>query len=59
MIMAAAAGGFLWLLPDLYLLLRVIGAAGIGAVVFGIAALLLRVDEAVMLPRAVLRRVRS
>jgi putative peptidoglycan lipid II flippase len=56
LIMAAAAGGFLYALPDLVVLFRALGAMGIGALVFGIAALLLDIDEAEMVPRA-LRRV--
>jgi putative peptidoglycan lipid II flippase len=56
LIMAAAAGGFLLVLPDLFVLFRVLGAMLIGAVVFGIAALLLDIDEAEMVPR-LLRRV--
>jgi putative peptidoglycan lipid II flippase len=58
LIMAGATSGFLAALPDLPTLLRVIGSAGVGAVMFGGAALLLRVEQAVLLPRAVLRRVR-
>jgi putative peptidoglycan lipid II flippase len=57
LIMAAAAGGFLYALPDLVLLFRTLGAIGIGAVVFGIAALALDVEEAELI-RRVLRRVR-
>jgi putative peptidoglycan lipid II flippase len=59
LIMAAAAGGFLRLLPDLHVFFRALGALGIGAVVFGIAALLLDVEEAEMVPRLVLRRLRG
>jgi putative peptidoglycan lipid II flippase len=58
LIMAAAAGGFLWALPDLFVLFRALGAMGIGAVVFGIAALALDVEQAEMVPR-LLRRVRA
>ncbi len=57
LIMAAAAGGFLLALPDLVVLFRALGAMGIGALVFGIAALALDVEEAEMV-RRVLRRVR-
>jgi putative peptidoglycan lipid II flippase len=59
LIMAAAAGGFLWLLPELHVLFRALGALGIGAVVFGIAALLLDVEEVEMVPRLILRRLRG
>jgi putative peptidoglycan lipid II flippase len=57
LIMAAAAGGFLYALPDLVLLFRTLGAIGIGAVVFGIAALALDVEEAELI-RRLLRRAR-
>jgi putative peptidoglycan lipid II flippase len=57
LVMAAAAGGFLYALPDLFVLFRALGAIGIGAVVFGIAALALDVEEAELI-RRVLRRVR-
>jgi putative peptidoglycan lipid II flippase len=57
-VMALAAGGFLALLPDLPTLIRAVGAMGIGAGVFWGAALLLDVEEAELVPRLVLRRVR-
>ena len=56
-LMAAGAWGYLHLLPDLAVLFRVVGAMGIGAVIFWIAALWLDVEEAEMVPRLVLRRV--
>ncbi len=57
LLMAAAAGGFLVLLPDLPVLFRALGAMGIGAVVFAVAALLLDVEEIEMIPRLLMRRV--
>ena len=57
-LMALSAGGFLELVPDLPTLIRAVGAMGIGAGVFWGAALLLDVEEAELLPRLVLRRVR-
>ncbi len=56
--MAAAAGGFLRLLPDAPALIRALGAMAIGSGVFWGSALLLRVEEAALVPRMVLRRVR-
>jgi len=54
LVMAAAAGGFLWALPDLRVVFRVGGAMALGAVVFWGVALALRVDEATLFPRMVL-----
>jgi putative peptidoglycan lipid II flippase len=59
LVMAGAAGLFLWALPDLAALFRAVGAMAVGGAVFWGSALLLRVDEATALPRLVLRRVRS
>ncbi len=59
LVMAALAGGFLLLLPDLPALFRMVGAIGIGGAGFWIAALLLRVEQAALLPRLILRRVRA
>ncbi|MBN2303268.1 MAG: murein biosynthesis integral membrane protein MurJ [Anaerolineae bacterium] len=58
-VMALAAGGFLYFLDGLPLLFQVGGAMGIGAVVFWIAAMLLNVEEAEIVPRLVLRRLRG
>ncbi len=57
-LMALAVGGFLRLLPDLPVLFQAAGAMALGAAVFWVAALLLDVDEAELVPRLVLRRVR-
>jgi putative peptidoglycan lipid II flippase len=57
-IMAAAVVGFLRALPDLPVLFQVIGTVGIGGGVFFGAALLLDVEEAEIVPRVVLRRLR-
>jgi len=56
--MALAVGGFLRMLPDLPVLFQAAGAMALGAAVFWVAALLLDVDEAELVPRLVLRRVR-
>ncbi len=58
-LMALAAWGYLRLLPDVHVLFRVLGAMGSGAVVFWAVALLLRVEQAVIVPRLVLRRLRG
>lgn len=58
LVMAAAVGAFLGLLPDLAALWRALGALGIGAVVFALAALALRIEQATVLAQTVRRRVR-
>ena len=58
-VMALAAGGFLRLLPDLHALFQAAGAMALGAAVFWGAALLLDVDEAEVIPRLALRRLRG
>ncbi len=59
LVMAAAVAGFLRALPDLTALFQALGGAALGAGVFGGTALLLGVDEAELIPRLVLRRVRG
>ena len=59
LIMAAACGAYLRLLPDLPIVVQALGAMGIGAVVFWVAALLLGVDEAEIVPRLIARRLRG
>jgi hypothetical protein len=59
LLMAGAAALFLRLLPDLAALLQVAGAVVIGGAVFWIAATVLGVEQARMLPRLVLRRLRG
>jgi putative peptidoglycan lipid II flippase len=58
LLMAGAATIFLHATDDMIALVRAGGAIALGGIVFWIAALLLRVDEATTLPRLVLRRVR-
>lgn len=58
LVMALAAGGIVRLLPDAHVLIQVLGAMVSGAVVFWLVALLLDVDEAELVPRLVLRRLR-
>ncbi len=49
--MAAAVAGFLALAPDRIALVQVMGAVTLGALVFWAAAMVLRVEEAALLPR--------
>jgi len=58
LVMATAAGAFLRLF-DLAVVVRALGAMGIGAAAFWIAALVLGVEQARLIPRLVLRRVRG
>jgi putative peptidoglycan lipid II flippase len=58
-VMAAGIAGFRALLPDLAALPQTVGAVVLGGAIFWAAAMLLRVEQAVTLPRLVLRRVRG
>ena len=45
-------------MPELYVVVQVIGAMGIGGIVFFGAALVLGVDEAEIVPRLAMRKLR-
>lgn len=57
-LMAAALAGYLRTWPDLARLVQLAGGVGLGVVVFAGAALALRIPEATIVPRMVLRRGR-
>jgi putative peptidoglycan lipid II flippase len=59
LVMAGAAAAYLSLLPDLAVLFRATGGIAIGAATFWIVALLLNVEEAEIVPRLLMRRVRG
>jgi putative peptidoglycan lipid II flippase len=59
LVMAGASAAYLSLLPDLAVLFRAAGGIAIGAATFWIVALLLDVEEAELVPRTFIRRVRG
>src|SRR5574341_1362140 len=58
LVMAAVAAGWQMLAKDLPSLIVMLGGVGLGAGIFGILALLLKIEEARIVPRMILAKVR-